>query len=170
MPTEPTISIIVAMARDRVIGKDNKMPWHMPADLKFFKETTYGHTLIMGRKTFDSIGGKPLPGRPAIILSKKPSLSYPAEQVQVAGSLEQALQMTHGEEEVFIAGGSQIYEMALPLAHRMYLTHIDTQIPGDTFFPEFNTKQWKIISEKEYPADTKNPYNYRFQTLEKIHP
>lgn len=163
--TRPIISIIAAMASNRVIGKANRMPWHMPADLKFFKKTTSGHTLIMGRKTFASIGGKPLPGRPTIVLSKKTNLQYDFQNVQVAHSLEQALQMVKNEKEVFIAGGSKIYQMALPMAHRMYLTLIDTQPEGDTWFPQYDTSQWKVINEEAFPADQKNPHNYRFQTL-----
>lgn len=158
------ISIIVAMGRNRVIGKDNDLIWHLPGDLKHFKETTMGKPLIMGRKTFESMG-EALPGRTNIIVTRK--TGYTAPGCLVAHSLESALEMVSGEPEVFIAGGGQIYRQAIPLADRMYITIIDHSFDGDTSFPEFSEKDWKIIEERYHGADERNKYPMVFRTLEK---
>ncbi|MFO8086417.1 MAG: type 3 dihydrofolate reductase [Bacteroidales bacterium] len=162
----PTLSLIVAVAQDNVIGKDNTMPWHLPADLKHFKSITYGHPVIMGRKTFESIG-KPLPGRKNIVLSTGKAIAAKHQDIILVHSMADALKECREAEEVFVIGGNSIYQLALPLAERIYLTRIDAQFPGDTFFPELNKNRWVVVEEEKHQADDKNPYDYIFQTLEK---
>ena len=159
------ISIIVAMGRNRVIGKDNDLIWHLPADLKHFKETTMGKPVIMGRKTFESMG-KPLPGRTNIVVTR--NSQYKAKGCLVAHSLEKALERVSGEAEVFIAGGGEIYREAMPLADRMYITIIDHSFEGDTYFPEFSKKEWKIIEERYHPSNMENKYSMVMRTYERI--
>lgn len=126
------VSIIVAMSRNGIIGRDNAIPWNIPADMSRFRELTLGHAVIMGRKTFESIG-RPLQGRKNIVVSRQPD--YSAEGVLVAGSLPEALQLAEGHGEIFICGGGEIYQQALPCAARIYLTRVDCEIDGDTYFP-----------------------------------
>lgn len=159
------VSIIVAMGRNRVIGKDNDLIWHLPADLKHFKETTMGKPVIMGRKTFESMG-KPLPGRTNIVITR--NNQYEAKGCLVAQSLEKALKRVSGEAEVFIAGGGEIYREAMPLADRMHITIIDHSFEGDTYFPEFSKKEWKIIEEIYHPANMENKYSMVLRTYERI--
>ena len=159
------VSIIVAMGRNRVIGKDNSLIWHLPADLKHFKETTMGRPIIMGRKTFESVG-KPLPGRTNIVVTRRKD--YRAPGCLSAGSVKQALELVAGEPEVFIAGGGEIYKQSLPLADRMYITIIDHDFEGDTFFPEFSRKIWKITGEIYHPADDRNKYPMVFRTYKRF--
>ncbi len=159
------VSIIVAMGRNRVIGRDNSLIWHLPADLKHFKETTMGKPIIMGRKTFESVG-KPLPGRTNIVVTRRKG--YSAQGCLAAGSVEQALELVAGEPEVFIAGGGEIYRQSLPLADRMYITIIDHDFEGDTFFPEFSRKIWKITGENYHPADDRNKYPMIFRVYKKV--
>lgn len=158
------LSIIVAAARNNAIGKNNQLLWHMPADLKFFKETTVGHPVVMGRKTFDSVG-KPLPKRRNIVITRNPDFS--AEGVEVCLSLEDALGLLDNKEENFIVGGSEIYKMSLPYCDRIYFTEIDGDFEADTFFPEIDAEEWHLISKEEHHADERNPYNYRFLTYER---
>lgn len=163
-----TRSIIVARAENRVIGKDNQLIWHMPHDLKHFKETTSGHYVLMGRKSFESLG-KPLPNRLNIIITR--NKGYAAEGALVVHSLDDALQLAEEQkqQEVFILGGGEIYRQALDrqLVDKIYLTEIKDPFEGDTFFPELNKEEWKEISREEYQADHKNPHDYAFVTLEK---
>jgi dihydrofolate reductase len=159
------VSIIVAMGRNRVIGKDNSLIWHLPADLKHFKETTMGRPVIMGRKTFESVG-KPLPGRTNIIVTRRKG--YRAQGCLAAGSVEKALELVAGEPEVFIAGGGEIYRESLPLADRLYITIIDHDFEGDTFFPEFSGKKWKISQEIYHPADDRNKYPMIFRVYKRV--
>ncbi len=223
------VSVIVAMSRNRVIGKENKLIWHLPADLKHFKETTMGKPIIMGRKTFESVG-KPLPGRTNIVITR--NKDYQAPGCLMAASVKQALEMvnkgkadpgtskdtteqselnrSHLEEakehpeinmstsedtkyqsernpdpskdpkeqpeikpgpskgnEVFIAGGGEIYKQAMPLADRMYITIIDHDFDGDTFFPRFSATDWMLSEEIYHPADEKNKYPMLFRTYER---
>ena len=158
------VSIIVAMGRNRVIGRENGLIWHLPEDLRHFKETTMGKPLIMGRKTFESVG-KPLPGRTNIIVTRKKDYSAPG--CLVAGSVEQALELADNDQEVFIAGGGEIYEQATPLADRMYITIIDHDFDGDTFFPEFSSEKWMLTEERFHAADERNKYPMIFRTYEK---
>ncbi len=159
------VSIIVAMGRNGVIGKDNSLIWHLPADLKYFKHTTMGKPVIMGRKTFDSVG-KPLPGRTNIIVTRRKDYGVPG--CLTAGSVEQAIELVAGEPEVFIAGGGEIYRQALPLADRLYITIIDHDFDGDTFFPDISEKRWKISQEIYHPADERNKYPMLFRIYKKV--
>ncbi len=158
------LSIIAAMSANRVIGSNNDLPWRLPADLKRFKNLTMGHHLIMGRKTFESIG-QPLPGRTTIVMTHH--TDYAPEGVQVAHSVDQALQMAAGDDEVFVAGGGQIYRQMLPRADRLYLTSIHDEFEGDTDFPEFKESDWQLISEEGHEPDEKNPYTYTFSVYER---
>lgn len=155
------ISIIAAVAENNVIGKDNDLIWHLPADLKFFKAKTTGHHIIMGRNTFESIGGgRPLPNRTTVIITRQ--TDFTANGCLVAHSLEQAIELSKADDEIFICGGSQIYNLALEKADQMYLTHIHESFDGDTFFPEFNKDKWKLTEEETHQSDEKNKYSYTF--------
>ncbi len=158
------VSIIAAMDRNRLIGKENQLPWHLPADLAHFKRVTMGKPIIMGRKTFDSIG-RPLPGRTNIVLTR--SADFQAEGVIAAASLQRALEIASGAEEVMVIGGSRVYELALPGADRLYITHIEESYEGDAWFPEFDPTQWRVIASESHAPDLKNPCAYRFVTYER---
>ncbi|MCK6263022.1 type 3 dihydrofolate reductase [Vibrio sp. ZSDE26] len=157
------ISMIAAMADNRVIGKDNQMPWHLPADFAWFKRSTMGKPVIMGRKTYDSIG-RALPGRPNIVISRDPNLDI--EGVAMATSIEAAIQAAGDVEEVMIIGGGAIYSACLPIANKLYVTYIDAKIDGDTQFPSWGDDFTESYSE-DYSADEKNAYNMRFTILER---
>ncbi len=160
------ISIISAVAENRIIGNKNSLPWHLPADFKYFKETTLGKTIVMGLNTFKSIGERPLPGRKNIILNN--DLSYvPPEGCFVAHSINELLQVVKNEQEVFICGGASVYKQFLPLANRLYLTYIYHNFEGDTYFPEFDINDWKEIKRTDCKADEKNKYDYSFVILER---
>jgi len=158
------ISIIAAVADNMLIGKDNKLPWNLPADLEYFKRNTLGKPVIMGAKTFESIG-KPLPNRKNIILSLDEN--YKAEGCIVVTSIEKALKEVGDDEEVMIAGGASIYKQFLPLANRLYLTFIHHKFEGDAYFPEINFDQWKELSRKDNKPDERNLYSYSFVIFEK---
>ena len=161
-------SIMVARSENRVIGKDNDLVWHMPADLKYFKETTTGHFVTMGRKTFEAVN-KPLPGRTNIIITRQ--TDYFRENCLVVHSVEEALAIgkENGQEEMFVLGGSQIYELALEqdLADRIYLTEIKAEFEGDSYFPEIDAAKWREVKREEYEPDEKNPHPYAFVVLER---
>ena len=160
-----TISIIVAIANNRVIGKNNKLPWDLPADMEHFRKLTLGKPVIMGQKTFESIG-KALPGRTNIVLTLDKNFQAPA--CLAAHSIEEALKFAGNKEEVMIIGGVSIYKQFLPLANRLYLTLIDADIKdGDAFFPEFNYGDWNEIERIKNEPDKDNPYQYSFVTLER---
>ena len=159
------ISIIVAMAHHRVIGLKNQMPWHLPADLKHFKTVTMGKPMIMGRKTFESIG-RPLPGRLNIVITR--NTDWHVDGVVIAHSLTDALAAAGTADEVMIIGGGHLYAEALPAATRLYLTPIDLHVrEADTWFPEYSPEQWHLVHEDLHQPDDKNPYSYRFQILER---
>jgi dihydrofolate reductase len=158
-----TTSIIVATAKNHAIGKDNKLLWYLPNDLKHFKDVTTGHTVIMGRKTYDSVG-KPLPKRRNIIVTRQ---AISIEGCEVVNSLEAALALCANEDEVFIVGGAEIYRQAIALTNRIYLTIIDQDFDGDTFFPELNAEDWKEAGRENFEPDEKNKYRYSFITLER---
>lgn len=158
------ISLIVAFTQNRVIGKENQMPWHLPRDLAWFKRNTLNKPVIMGRKTFESIG-RPLPNRANIVLSRQP---FEHENVKWADSLPTALGLCTTSEEVMIIGGGELFKQSLPLADKLYLTEIQTALEGDTFFPEIALDQWQITEEEIVPADEQNAYACRFMLLEKI--
>ena len=162
------ISIIVAITENNIIGRDNGMPWHLPADLKYFRERTTGHHIVMGRKTFESIGGgRPLPNRVSIIITKQKD--YKANGCLIAHSLEEAIEIAKGQDELFIIGGKQIYDQSLALANKMYITRIHTHIDGDTSFPQYDENQWEMTSYTEREADGKNAYPLSFLVFEKKH-
>ncbi|MEE1954519.1 type 3 dihydrofolate reductase [Aeromonas sp. 75A] len=160
------ISMIAAMAHDRVIGKDNQMPWHLPADLAHFKRVTLGKPVLMGRKTFESIG-RPLPGRRNLVISRNPG--YQAEGIEVVGSVEAALALLAGSSvgELMVIGGGHLYAEMLPSADCLYLTQIDLTVEGDTRFPAFDDGQWQRIACESHPADEKNPHPYSFETWQR---
>ncbi|TCJ94658.1 dihydrofolate reductase [Volucribacter psittacicida] len=158
-----TLSMIVAMTQNRVIGKDNQMPWHLPADLAWFKQHTLGKPVIMGRKTFESIG-RALPKRPNIILSRS---AFHHQDIQVVQDMETALALSKDYPEAMLIGGGQLFEQYIDKVDRLYLTIIQTELAGDTFFPELDWTQWHIQSELYRPADEQNAYDLRFFVLER---
>jgi dihydrofolate reductase len=165
------LALIVAMARNHVIGKDNTMPWHLPEDLRYFKRVTLGKPVVMGRNTFESIG-KPLVQRPNIIVSRNPD--YRVEGATVVPSLEAALalgrellQGAGADAELMIIGGAQIYAQALPLADRLYLSEVHAEPKGDASFPSFNRNDWQEVAREEHKACERNPYDYDFLVLER---
>jgi len=163
---KPIISLIAAMAKNRVIGKNNEMPWHLPADLKHFKAVTLGKPIIMGRKTYESIG-RPLPGRTNIVIST--NKAYTLEGCETATSLEEAIKLVKEVEEVMIIGGGFLYSQTLKFADKLYLTFIDLEEDGDTFFPDYQALNLKEIKREKHLKDEKNPYNYEFVDFEITH-
>ena len=159
-----TVTIVVAIAENYAIGKSNQLLWHMPADLKHFKQITSGHTVVMGRKTYDSVG-KPLPNRRNIIISRQ-EVTIPG--CEVVTSVEDALELCANEDEVFIVGGAEIYKLAINKTDRIYLTIIHHSFDADSFFPEIDYMEWKEVSREDHPADEKHKYAYSFITLERI--
>lgn len=160
-----TISMIAAMAANRVIGLDNKMPWHLPADLQHFKRLTSGKTVLMGRKTYQSIG-RALPNRRNLVISRQPAPAV--SDAEWFDSLDAALAQVSTDEELMVMGGADIYRQCLPLAQRLYLTFIELNVVGDTWFPDYEAEaDWRLTDEEKCIADQKNPYNYRFVTLER---
>jgi dihydrofolate reductase len=151
---KPIVSLIAAMANNRVIGKENQMPWHLPADLGHFKTVTLGKPVIMGRKTYESIG-RPLPGRRNIVISR--NSDYKLEGCETAVSLEDAMAMVHEVEELMIIGGGHLYSQAMPLADRLYLTFIDLNVDGDTQFPEFDHLALTEVKREKHLKDEKKP-------------
>ncbi|MGG0187742.1 dihydrofolate reductase [Bacillus rhizoplanae] len=159
------ISLLVAMDKNRLIGKDNQLPWHLPADLAYFKKVTMGHPIIMGRKTFESIG-RPLPGRTNIILTR--NKNYEMEGCEVIHSIDDVQKMDEQmNEEIFVIGGAEIFKEVLPFADRLYITKIEEVFEGDTFFPEINYDEWKEISVEQGVTDEKNPYTYAYHVYGK---
>jgi len=160
------ISTIVATAKNNVIGKDNDIPWYLPADLKYFKKVTLNHHILMGRNCYESIG-RPLPKRTNVIITRNPF--YIASNCLVTHSINEALAIAkaNGEEEVFIIGGGQIYNHSQDLWDRIYLTEVDLEVEGDVFFPKIDMKKWDLRSSENHKADEKNPYNYCFKVLER---
>lgn len=167
------LAMIVAMAKNNVIGLNNDMPWHLPADLQWFKKTTLGCPIIMGRKTYESIG-RPLPGRLNIILSRDTKLVI--EGCSVVNSIDDAMQLAEAtnkasdkkRDEVFITGGAHLYNKFLEKIDTLYITLIDAELEGDTFFPDYTKYNWQEINRTEAPADDKNPYSLTFLKLERL--
>ncbi|QWA10160.1 type 3 dihydrofolate reductase [Sodalis ligni] len=157
------ISLIAALAVDRVIGLENAMPWHLPADLAWFKRNTLNKPIIMGRKTYESLG-QPLPGRRNIVLSRHPAAD---DGVIWAASASDALAAAGEAEEVMVIGGGNIYQQFLPRAQRLYLTHIDAEIDGDTYFPDYEPDQWQSTFSEFHDADDKNSHSFCFEILER---
>lgn len=163
------ISFIFAMDRNRLIGKDNDLPWHIPNDFKFFKDMTIGKTIIMGRKTFESFG-KPLPDREHIVITS--NKNYDRKGCTVIHSIDEILEMEKNqpEKEWFVIGGTVLFDGMLPYADRMYLTYIDYEFEGDTYFPEFDENEWKMVAETKGERNEKNPYDYYFRTYDRTKP
>ena len=164
-----TCALMVAAASNGVIGRDNELPWHLPKDLQYFKQTTMGKPVIMGRKTFDSIG-RPLPGRANIVVTRQQN--YQAEDVQVVHSLEQGLALAQqlaaekSVDEVMVIGGAELYRQSLPSIERVYLTKVHAEVEGDAFFPNLD-KAWQCVSEEKHLACERNPYDYSFCVYER---
>ncbi|HIF52251.1 MAG TPA: type 3 dihydrofolate reductase [Thiotrichaceae bacterium] len=158
------LSIIVAMDRNRVIGRGDTLPWHISTDLKNFKKITMGNPIIMGRKTHESIG-RPLPGRENIILTR--DKNYTSEGCTVLHSMDEIFEHCKEVDEVMITGGSEIYKLSLEQATRLYLTEVHTEIEGDTFFPEFDRSEWREVSREDHSSDEKNEFDYSFVLLER---
>ena len=158
------ISIIAAMAENRVIGVNNTLPWRLPADLRHFRQLTTGHHVIMGRRNYESIG-KPLPDRTNIVITRNPG--YQAPGCEVRHSLEEALRDAASDPETFVIGGAEIYRQAIADADRIYLTLVHADIQGDTWFPEFDMREWLETSRTRHEADEKNPYAYSFVTYDR---
>ncbi len=157
------LSIIVAVAENNVIGKDNKLIWHLPEDLKRFKKLTTGHTIIMGRKTFESLG-RILPNRKHVILCNDMELNIEDENVEVLEDISMLKQYIDSTEENFVIGGATIYKLLLPYANKLYLTLIHEEFEGDVYFPEIKEKDWKVIETEKGLKDEKNPYDYEYIT------
>jgi dihydrofolate reductase len=157
------ISLIAALAANRVIGRDNRLPWHLPEDLRRFKRLTMGHALVMGRKTFESIG-RPLPGRETIVITRQEGYAPPG--VTVAHSVDEALAQARGDE-VFVAGGEEIFRQTLGRAGRLYLTRIHAEIPGNTWFPDFDEREWRLVEREDREPAGEVPFAYSFLTYDR---
>ncbi|MCW2268700.1 Dihydrofolate reductase type 3 [compost metagenome] len=172
MKTSLPLSLIAALAENRVIGIDNSMPWHLPGDFKYFKATTLGKPIIMGRKTWDSLG-RPLPGRLNLVVSRQPGLQL--EGAEVFASLDEAMlraeqwALAQGVDELMLIGGAQLYTQAIErgLADRLYLTRVELSPEGDAWFPEFDAAQWTLASSQEHPAEGEKPA-YHFEVWERV--
>lgn len=160
----PRISIIAALADNRVIGRDNKLPWRLPADLAHFKRITMGKPMLMGRKTWESLPGL-LPGRRHIVITR--DVHYQAKGAEIAHSLEAALELVANVAEVMVVGGANIYAQFIPLAQRMYLTRVHTNATGDAWFPEFDSAQWQETAAEWHAADSTNEHPYSFIILQR---
>ncbi len=158
------LSIIVALSENNVIGRENNLPWKLSADLKRLKSITMGHHLIMGRRTWESLG-RPLPGRTNVVITS--DKNYKAEGGVVVHSLNEALQTSSNDNEAFIFGGGKIFKEALPKVNKIYMTIVHAKIDGDTFFPELDKKEWQEIEREDFEADEKNQYDYSFITLKR---
>lgn len=161
-----TLSIIVAASENNVIGVNNHLPWHLPVDMKYFKDTTMGKPIVMGRKSFEELG-RVLPGRPNIMITRQPE--YAAEGLYVVPSLEAGIEKakTFGTEEIFITGGGEIFKIALPIIDRLYLTRVHAEVSGDTYFPEFDPTGWKLVKNDRHEKDEKHAYALTFQVWER---
>jgi dihydrofolate reductase len=159
------LSIVVAMARNRVIGAGGGIPWHLPEELKRFKRLTLGHHIIMGRKTWESIG-RLLPGRTTVIVTRQRGYRVPG--AKLAHSLDEAIAACGADDEIFVIGGAELYAQALGRAGRLYLTTVNAEVPGDTLMPEVAAGDWREVSAESFPADERHPYSFRCVTYERI--
>jgi dihydrofolate reductase len=159
-----TLSFVVAMSSNHVIGVNNKLPWRLPADLAYFRKLTMGHTILMGRKTYVSIG-KPLEGRKNVVLTTNPD--YEAPGCVIIHSVDEARQMS-GPEELFVIGGAEIFNLLFDDADRLYVTMIEQEFAGDTFFPELDAVKWRLVAKEAGVTNEKNPYKYEFLVYERI--
>ena len=158
------LSIVVAMDDNHLIGKDNGLPWHLPADLAFFKKITTGNSILMGRKTYDSIG-KPLPNRRNIVITRNPDILIPG--CEVVDSIDKALSITQDEEEVMVIGGADLFEQLLPDVSRLYITHIEGKLEGETYFPHYDVNDWLEVTRESHQPDEKNKYAYQFSIMDR---
>lgn len=161
------LSIIVAQAKNNVIGKDNKLLWHLPADLKRFKELTTGKTIIMGRKTFESLG-RVLPNRKHIVFTQNPKYNINDKNVKIVHSIAEIKEYIDNKEENFVIGGEVIYNLLLPYTKRLYITQINEKFEGDAFFPKIDETQWKILKTEKGIKDEKNKLQFEYITYERI--
>jgi dihydrofolate reductase len=165
------LAVIVAAAENAVIGRNNALPWHLPEDLRYFKKVTMGKPIVMGRKTFESIG-RPLPGRANIVITRNPG--FQAEGVRVVASLEEALQLAEniavidGAQELVVIGGAEIYKAAIPRADRLYITEVHASVEGDACLPPIEWSDWQEVGRERYPAQHPNPYDYSFVVYEHL--
>lgn len=165
------LAVIVAASENGIIGRDNALPWHLPEDLRYFKRTTMGKPIVMGRKTFESIG-RPLPGRTNIVITRQPG--YTAEGVMVVSGLDEALALAEdiatidGASELMVIGGAEIYQAAISRAKRLYLTEVHAAIEGDARLPEVDWSSWREVSRESWPASEANPYPYSFVVFERL--
>lgn len=160
-----SVALIAAMAENRVIGRDGELPWRLPDEMRFFVRTTRGHTVVMGRRTFESFG-QPLPNRRNIVVTR--DRSYAPAGAEVAHSLEDALALAAEDAEVFVAGGAEIYRQSLPRADRLYLTLVHGQPQGDTLFPEFDEADWRLVEQTRHEADDRHAYAFTIQVYDRI--
>jgi dihydrofolate reductase len=161
------LSLIVAVSENNVIGRDGELPWHLSADLKRFKRLTMGHHIVMGRKTFESIG-RLLPGRITVVLTR--NAAYQADDVIVAGSLDDALVRVSGDSDVFIIGGAELYQLTLHRVARIYWTAVHARVDGDTHFPEVDWSDWSLLEDVRFDADEKNDHDYSFRVYDRLRP
>ena len=160
------LSLIVAMARNGVIGRAGGLPWKLSDDLKRFKVLTMGHTIVMGRKTFESLG-RVLPGRRMVVVSRQQLLQLPPD-VQVVECLDESMRTATGDDEVFVIGGGEVFKLALPRAERMYVTWVEAEVAGDVFFPAVDWRQWREITQESHSADAKNEYDTTYCVYERV--
>lgn len=165
MAERPRLSLIVAMAKNRVIGADGKIPWHLPGELQLFKSVTMGHHIIMGRRTWESIN-RLLPGRTTVIVTRRQDFAVPG--ALIAHSLDEAIRYCAGDSETFVIGGGELYRAALPRADRIYLTVVDAEPEGDTRMPEFDTRDWRLTSTQQFPKDGRHAHDYRFEIHDRV--
>lgn len=158
------LSLIAAIASNGVIGRGGDLPWHLPDDLKHFKKLTIGHTILMGRRTYESIG-RPLPRRRSVVLSR--SVEFRPEGVEVFASLDAALAACGDHEEVFVIGGRAVYEAAMPKADRLCLTDVEAEVGGDVSFPDFDRNAWELVAEEAHAADDRHEHAFIFRTFER---
>nr|AEI30198.1 dihydrofolate reductase [uncultured bacterium] len=158
------ISLIVAMAKNRVIGAGNKIPWHLPSELKLFKSLTMGHHIVMGRRTYESVG-RLLPGRTTVIVTRQREYAVPG--AVVVHSLPDAIEACKDDDEIFVIGGAELFRESLPIADRIYLTVVDAEPAGDTFMPDFDATQWRETQAESFMRDAKHAHAYRFAVLER---
>ena len=159
------LSIVVAMDDNRLIGSKNQLPWHLPADLAYFKKLTTGKSILMGRKTYDSIG-RPLPNRRNIVITRNSNISIPG--CEVVSSIDHALELTKDDLEVMVIGGASLCEQLLPKINRLYITKIDGEFEGDVFFPKYDDFDWLEVSCESHPKDNSNAYSYKFIVLDRV--
>lgn len=165
VPGKPRLSLIVAMAKNRIIGADGRIPWHLPNELQLFKQVTMGHHIIMGRKTYESIK-RLLPGRTTVIVTRQKDYAVPG--AKIAHTLEAAVAFCTGDSEIFVIGGGELYRAAMPRADRIYLTVVEAEPAGDTRMPEFDAAQWRISSTQRYYKDERHAHDYRFEIHDRV--